>query len=80
MTVMVKPREINLDGIFGDGLTRSHPTDLQVDWARSLMDIPHRLLVMPSWDLPVFRGRHDLAGKILGALGFAHDLYPAWKG
>jgi flavin prenyltransferase len=21
-----------------------------------------------------------MAGKILGALGFAHDLYPAWKG
>jgi hypothetical protein len=56
----------NMDGLFGDGLTRSHPDDLEVDWARSVMDIPHRFLAMASWDLPLFRDQNTLAGRILG--------------
>lgn len=60
----------NIDGIRsrGDavGFGRSNPTDLEADWARSVMDVPHRLLVMSSWEVPVLRGRRDLLGAILG--------------
>ena len=54
----------NLDGVFA--LERSHPDDLDVDWARSLMDIPHRFVSTLSWDLPLFRDQNTLAGRILG--------------
>jgi hypothetical protein len=63
----------NIDGTHteGDaqGYGRSNPLDLQADWSRSVMDIPHRLLVVSSWDLPILRGREDLAGALLGDWG-----------
>jgi hypothetical protein len=40
--------------------------DNSADWARTFYDRPHNLLVVPSWDLPVFRGRTDPLGRMLG--------------
>ena len=60
----------NIDGVHteGDaaGYGRSHGTDLSVDWSRSVADIPHRLMVMSSWDLPFARNRTDLIGLLAG--------------
>ncbi len=46
--------------------TRSHPFDLERDWARPMYDRPHNLLIMPSYDLPFMRGRRDVVGSVLG--------------
>lgn len=54
----------DLDGVHA--LERSHPDDLDVDWARSLTDFPHRFVSTFSWDLPVFRNQNTLAGRVLG--------------
>lgn len=60
----------NIDGLHsaGDaaGYGRSNPTDLEADWARSVMDVPHRLLVAFSWDLPFLRDRGGPIGAVLG--------------
>lgn len=60
----------NIDGVHteGDavGYGRSHGTDLSVDWARSVMDIPHRLMVISSYDLPFARDRRGVVGTLLG--------------
>ena len=46
--------------------TRSHPFDLERDWASPMYDRPHNLLIMPSYDLPFMRGRRDVVGSVLG--------------
>ena len=60
----------NIDGTHSEGdaqgYGRSNPTDLDADWSRSVMDIPHRLLVVSTWDLPFARGRKDLVGALIG--------------
>jgi hypothetical protein len=56
----------HIDGIWGNKLVRSNPYDLDADWAPPSIDRPHNLLVMPIWDIPLFRDQRTLAGKLLG--------------
>jgi hypothetical protein len=60
----------NIDGVHSSkdavGYGRSNPFNLDSDWALSVMDVPHRLVVASSYDLPMFGLRNNWAGKILG--------------
>jgi hypothetical protein len=52
-------------GIFRDS-NPGHPVPDSSDWGRAYYHRTHNLLLLPSYDLPFFDGRHDLAGKLLG--------------
>lgn len=52
----------------GPGFTtnQTYPTNDATERGPSDYDVPHNLRVFGLWDLPIFRDRHDFAGKVLG--------------
>ncbi|MGH9740975.1 MAG: hypothetical protein ACRD51_01355, partial [Candidatus Acidiferrum sp.] len=45
---------------------QTYPIDLSKEYGPSDFDMTHNFRVVGLWDLPIFRERHDFAGKILG--------------
>jgi len=45
--------------------------DQQLDRGPSDYDITHNINIVGVWDLPIFRGRHDLLGDTLGGWGIS---------
>ena len=50
----------------GAETNQTFPQDLRQERGPSDFDVRHNLTISGLWDLPFFRGRNDLAGKILG--------------
>ncbi len=45
---------------------RGNPNDISFDYGPPSHSRVHNLMLTPSWDLPVFRERKDIVGKLLG--------------
>lgn len=50
----------------GFGTNQTFPTVLSTERGPSDFDATHNLRVVGLWDLPIFRGRNDWQGKVLG--------------
>ena len=52
----------------------TYPADLRTERGPSDYDATHNLRVFALWDLPIFRGRHDLIGNTLGGWEWNGDF------
>jgi len=45
---------------------QTYPIDQSTEWGPSDFDVTHSFKLYGTWDLPIFRDRHDLVGNLLG--------------
>ena len=58
----------------GDGTNQTYPTVLATERGPSDYDATHNLRVVGLYDLPIFRGRRDLMGDVLGGWELSGDF------
>jgi outer membrane receptor protein involved in Fe transport len=51
---------------FGAGANQTDPRDIRQQRGPSDFDVRHHFVLAGLWDLPIFRGRNDWVGRILG--------------
>ncbi|HYP27231.1 MAG TPA: TonB-dependent receptor [Blastocatellia bacterium] len=51
---------------FGGGSNQTDPRDIRQQRGPSDFDVKHHFVLSGLWDLPIFRGRRDLVGKVFG--------------
>lgn len=53
---------------------QTYPTNLALERGPSDYDMTHNFRVTALWDLPIFRGRHDFVGNVLGGWQWNGDF------
>jgi hypothetical protein len=51
---------------FGGGSNQTDPRDIRQQRGPSDYDVTHNFVLSGLWDLPIFRGRNDWAGRVFG--------------